>query len=77
MFNTLDMKFREFELRARSAMPPICGDHPTIKELIDYDPFCGIPIEIDRAISWGKPTRARRFHSSGISTGMTLLPWRR
>ncbi len=21
---------------------PICGDNPTIKELIDYDQFCGI-----------------------------------
>ena len=28
----------------------LCGDHPTIKELIDYDQFCGIapaPAEAD------------------------------
>jgi hypothetical protein len=43
---------------------PICGDHPTIKELIDYDPFCGIPGEIGRAISRGKPTRTRRSGSA-------------
>ncbi|HAL03864.1 MAG TPA: molybdenum cofactor biosynthesis protein MoeB, partial [Verrucomicrobiales bacterium] len=22
---------------------PICGDNPTISELIDYNEFCGIP----------------------------------
>ncbi len=41
LFNALDMKFRELKLR-RDPACPICGDHPTIKELIDYDPFCGI-----------------------------------
>jgi len=32
-------------LVCRAAKPfcPIRGDHLTIKELIDYDPFCGIP----------------------------------
>lgn len=42
LFNALDMKFRELKLR-RDPQCPICGDHPTIKELIDYDQFCGIP----------------------------------
>ncbi|MFM2082557.1 MAG: hypothetical protein RL380_1248, partial [Verrucomicrobiota bacterium] len=37
----LDMKFRELKLR-RDPACPICGDHPTIKELIDYEMFCGI-----------------------------------
>jgi adenylyltransferase/sulfurtransferase len=44
LFNALDMKFRELKLR-RDPQCPICGDHPTIKELIDYDQFCGIPDE--------------------------------
>lgn len=38
---------------------PIRGNHPTIKELIDFDQFCGIPAEIRWGISWGKPTHAR------------------
>lgn len=42
LFNALDMKFREVKLR-RDPQCPICGDNPTIKELIDYDQFCGIP----------------------------------
>src|SRR5204863_2756620 len=41
LFNALEMKFRELKLR-RDPECPICGDHPTIKELIDYDQFCGI-----------------------------------
>jgi adenylyltransferase/sulfurtransferase len=41
LFNALDMKFRELKLR-RDPECPICGEHPTIKELIDYEMFCGI-----------------------------------
>ena len=44
LFNALDMKFREVKLR-RDPQCPICGDHPTIKELIDYEMFCGITPE--------------------------------
>ena len=42
LFNALDMKFRELKLR-RDPQCPVCGEHPTIKELIDYEQFCGIP----------------------------------
>ena len=41
LFNALDMKFRELKLR-RDPQCPICGEHPTIRELIDYEAFCGI-----------------------------------
>jgi adenylyltransferase/sulfurtransferase len=41
LFNALDMKFRELKLR-RDPACPVCGDHPSIKELIDYEVFCGI-----------------------------------
>ena len=44
LFNALDMKFRELKLR-RDPECPICGDQPTIKELIDYEMFCGIQPE--------------------------------
>jgi adenylyltransferase/sulfurtransferase len=36
------MKFRELKLR-RDPACPICGDHPSLKGLIDYEEFCGIP----------------------------------
>jgi adenylyltransferase/sulfurtransferase len=52
LFNALDMKFRELKLR-RDPKCPVCGDHPTIKELIDYEQFCGIPDE--PAVPVGNP----------------------
>jgi adenylyltransferase/sulfurtransferase len=42
LYDALGMKFRELKLR-RNPECPICGDHPTITELIDYHEFCGIP----------------------------------
>ena len=42
LYDALNMKFRELKLR-RNPECPICGDQPTIKELIDYQEFCGIP----------------------------------
>ncbi len=44
LFDALEMKFRELKLR-RDPECPICGEHPTIKELIDYQQFCGIAPE--------------------------------
>jgi len=41
LFNALDMKFRELKLR-KDPQCPLCGEQPTIKELIDYEQFCGI-----------------------------------
>jgi len=41
LFNALDMKFRELKLR-RDPQCPVCGEHPTVTELIDYEMFCGI-----------------------------------
>ena len=41
-FDALQMKFREFKLR-RDPKCPVCGDNPTITELIDYEQFCGVP----------------------------------
>jgi sulfur-carrier protein adenylyltransferase/sulfurtransferase len=41
LFNALELKFRELKLR-RDPQCPVCGEHPTIRELIDYEQFCGI-----------------------------------
>lgn len=40
-YSAMDMSFNEFKLRRDKACP-ICGDSPTISELIDYEQFCGI-----------------------------------
>ena len=41
LFDALKMQFREVKLR-KNPHCPICGDHPTIHELIDYEAFCGV-----------------------------------
>ncbi len=41
LFDALNLKFRELKLRKNPSCP-ICGTEPTIKELIDYEEFCGI-----------------------------------
>src|SRR5712672_1028818 len=42
LYDALGMRFRELKLR-KNPDCPICGDHRTITELIDYNQFCGIP----------------------------------
>ena len=40
LFDALAMEFRELKLR-RDPDCPLCGDSPTVTELIDYEEFCG------------------------------------
>ena len=42
LFDALEMSFRTLSVR-KNPDCPICGDNPTVKELIDYEEFCGIP----------------------------------
>ena len=41
LFDALAMRFRELKLR-KNPECPVCGGHPTITKLIDYEEFCGI-----------------------------------
>jgi len=40
-FDTLSMELRIHKLR-RDPNCPVCGEHPTVTELIDYEEFCGL-----------------------------------
>ena len=42
LYDALNMRFRELRLR-RNPDCPVCGDRPSVRELIDYQQFCGIP----------------------------------
>jgi len=44
LFDALETEFREVKLR-RDPECPVCGDHPTITEYIDYEGFCASPSE--------------------------------
>jgi sulfur-carrier protein adenylyltransferase/sulfurtransferase len=59
IFDALRMKFRELRLR-KDPDCPVCGTHPTVTQLIDYEQFCGIhpaapepPVSVSNA---GSPT---------------------
>ena len=41
LFDAWKMRFRELKLK-KNPDCPICGTHPTITELIDYEAFCGL-----------------------------------
>jgi adenylyltransferase/sulfurtransferase len=51
IYDALRMRFRELKLR-RDPECPVCGDNPTVTELIDYEQFCGIT----PAVSAAEPT---------------------
>ncbi len=42
LIDALSMEFRTMKIR-RDPKCPLCGDEPTVTELIDYDAFCGSP----------------------------------
>jgi sulfur-carrier protein adenylyltransferase/sulfurtransferase len=42
LYDALTMRFREMKLR-KDRNCPVCGENPTVTELIDYQEFCGIP----------------------------------
>jgi molybdopterin/thiamine biosynthesis adenylyltransferase/rhodanese-related sulfurtransferase/molybdopterin converting factor small subunit len=54
IYDALRMKFRELKLR-KDPDCPVCGTHPTVKQLIDYEQFCGIlpaqpePVTVDNS----------------------------
>ena len=41
LYNSLKMEFRTVNLRQNPECP-VCGENPTIKELIDYEQFCNV-----------------------------------
>jgi len=54
IYDALRMRFRELKLR-KDPDCPVCGTHPTVTKLIDYEQFCGItpaapePIPVNHA----------------------------
>jgi adenylyltransferase/sulfurtransferase len=48
LYDALGMSFREMKLR-KDPNCPVCGEDPTVTELIDYQEFCGIPQQAAQA----------------------------
>jgi adenylyltransferase/sulfurtransferase len=53
LVDALNMRFRELKLR-KNPECPVCGDNPTVTELIDYQHFCGIVPETAPETGEGK-----------------------
>src|SRR3954469_17754604 len=47
LYDALGMTFREMKLR-KDPDCPVCGENPTVTELIDYQQFCGINARTER-----------------------------
>lgn len=43
VYDALTMEFHKLKLRRNPACP-VCGDNPTITQLIDYEDFCGVRV---------------------------------
>jgi adenylyltransferase/sulfurtransferase len=68
LFDALGMRFRELRLRRNPACP-VCGDHPTIHELIDYEEFCGIRGEEVVPVTTGIPEITPRELKTRLDRG--------
>ncbi|NJL93923.1 MAG: molybdopterin-synthase adenylyltransferase MoeB [Anaerolineae bacterium] len=56
LYDALDMAWDTIKIR-KNPTCPICGEHPTLTELIDYEQFCGVPAH-DRS-SYGEDQAKR------------------
>jgi adenylyltransferase/sulfurtransferase len=41
VFDALKLRFTELAIEKDSGCP-VCGEHPTVRELVDYEAFCGL-----------------------------------
>lgn len=41
MFDAQDAKFRSIKLRPKQAGCAVCGETPSVTQLVDYEAFCG------------------------------------
>ncbi len=48
LYDAVNMEFKQVKLR-KNPDCPVCGENPTVTELIDYEQFCGMPAH-DRSL---------------------------
>jgi sulfur-carrier protein adenylyltransferase/sulfurtransferase len=70
LVDALSMRFRELKLR-KNPECPVCGDNPTVTELIDYQHFCGILPETkeEKAMKNGVPQLSVKEFKQRIDAG--------
>jgi len=70
LVDALNMRFRELKLR-KNPECPVCGPHPTVTKLIDYQQFCGIQPETkeEKVLKNGIPQLAVKELKRRIDAG--------
>jgi adenylyltransferase/sulfurtransferase len=74
IFDALGLEWREVTVR-RNPDCPICGDHPTQTELIDYDVFCGVA-SVPRAAGGATTDGVPELEPSVVATQLASPPMR-
>src|SRR5580704_13757791 len=72
--DALKLRFRELKLR-KNPECPVCGAHPTVTKLIDYEQFCGIRPETkeEQAMKNGIPQLSVRELKRRMDAGENLF----
>jgi adenylyltransferase/sulfurtransferase len=77
-YDALQMEFAEFRLR-KDPKCPVCGEQPTVTELIDYEGFCGVSVGAESGVSVTEITaaeaRARRDRGQEFLLLDVREPW--
>src|SRR5271165_1289857 len=72
LYDALAMRFRELKLR-KNPDCPVCGTHPTVTKLIDYNEFCGIRGEEKAVATTGIPEITPRELKARLDRGDDLF----
>jgi len=74
LVDALNMRFRQLKL-LKNPECPVCGDHPTVTKLIDYQQFCGIEPASERqsAVKNGIPQVSPKDLKKRIDAGEDLF----
>lgn len=64
LYDALDMTFDTVRIRKNPACP-VCGQNPTVTELIDYEQFCGMPAH-DHSNFVGDEASVKQIPSIGV-----------
>ena len=66
LFDALEMRFRELQLR-KDPDCPVCGEHPTVRELVDQEETCGVePAAPELEIGAGEVAARLRSESAPL-----------
>jgi adenylyltransferase/sulfurtransferase len=69
LYDSLRMTFKEVKLRKNPACE-LCGEHPTIKELIDYETFCAV--DLPQPAAAAQPANGGSLEVTGLELKQAL-----